>query len=166
MSQNQKVIDDIYRLIDQIIELVEPMSEEELRWKPAEEVWSVMEVLCHVEEIIPYWLQEIQIVVQAPGSEWGRNHLHDGRMAAVANANQRTATDIQEGIIGTKRVVESIMDKLSPAELAIEAISRNPRWGTKPMAFVVDHLVVEHLQSHLGQIQRNKAQYTAANHIR
>ncbi|MED4752504.1 DinB family protein [Brevibacillus choshinensis] len=166
MSEFQKTIDDIHRLTDRIIELVQPMSEEELRWKPADDAWSVMEILCHVEEIIPYWLQEIQTIVQSPGSEWGRNHLHEGRLAAVAKANQRTATDIQEGIIGTKLVVESILGNLTPEDLAVEAPSRNPRWGTKPMSFVVNHLVVEHLQSHLGQIQRNMEQYTSANHIR
>jgi hypothetical protein len=166
MSQIQKFIDDICRLTDDIIKLVQSLSEEELRWKPADDVWSVMEILCHVEEIIPYWLHEIQAVVQSPGSEWGRNHLHEGRLAAVAKAHQRTAADIQEGILGTKKVVQSILGNLSPEDLAVEAPSRNPRWGTKPMTFVVEHLLVDHLESHLGQIERNRGQYTDVNQIR
>ncbi|MEW9672135.1 DinB family protein [Ammoniphilus sp. 3BR4] len=166
MSQVQKAINDIYRLTDEILQLVKPLSEEELRWKPADDVWSIMEILCHVEEIIPYWLQEIQAVVQSPGSEWGRNHLHEGRLAAVAKAEQRTAEDIHEGIIDTKKVVHSILGNLSPEDLAIEAPSRNPRWGTKPMSFIVDHLLVEHMESHQGQIKRNIGQYAAVNQIR
>lgn len=166
MNPVQKAMEDIYRLADDIIQLVEPLSEEELRWKPADDVWSVMEILCHVEEIVPYWLQEIQGVVQSPGSEWGRNHLHEGRLAAVAKADQRTAADIQEGIRATKQDVQSILGTMSPEDLAIEAPSRNPRWGTKPMSFIVDHLLVEHLESHLGQIKRNMGQYSTAKPVR
>lgn len=166
MSQVQKAIDDIYRFTDEIVQIASQLSEDELRWKPADEVWSVMEVLCHVEEVIPYWLSEIQAVVQSPGSEWGRNHLHEGRLAAVAKADQRTAEDIREGIKGTKQVVQSILGAMSSEDLAIEATSRNPRWGTKPMSFIVDHLLVEHLEGHLGQIKRNMEQYSTANQIR
>jgi hypothetical protein len=39
--------------------------------------------------------------------------------------------------------------------------SRNPRWGVKPAGFIVDHLIVQHLEKHLGQIRRNVAQYQA-----
>ncbi|MED4582836.1 DinB family protein [Brevibacillus choshinensis] len=163
MRHLQKTIDDIYRLIDEMIQLVQPISEEKLRWKPADDVWSVLEILCHVEEIIPYWLQEVQTIAESPGSEWGRTHLHEGRLAAVAKANQRTATQIQDGIIGTKKVVERILGNLSMEDLSIESPSRNPRWGTKPMSFVVKHLVVEHLENHLGQIKQTLEQYSVAN---
>ena len=165
MNPVQKAMEDIYRLTDDIIQLVEPLSEEQLRWKPADDVWSVMEILCHVEEIVPYWLQEIQGIVQSPGSQWGRNHLHEGRLAAVAKADQRTAADIQEGIRSTRQDVQFILGTLSPEDLAIEAPSRNPRWGTKPMSFIVDHLLVEHLESHLGQIKRNIEQYLAIKRV-
>ena len=162
MNTVQKAAVDINRLIDETVQLAETLSEEELRWKPADDVWSVMEILCHVEEVIPYWLLEIQAAVQAPGSEWGRNHLHEGRLAAVAKADQRTASDIQQGILDTKPIVQDILGALSPEDLAIEAPSRNPRWGTKPMSFIVDHLLVEHLAGHIGQIKRNLEQYSTA----
>lgn len=162
MNTVQKAAADIYRLTDEIVQLAGTLSEEQLRWKPADDVWSVMEILCHVEEVIPYWLLEIQAVVQAPGSEWGRNHLHEGRLAAVAKADQRTAVDIQQGILATKRDVERILGSMTPQDLAIEAPSKNPRWAIKPMSFIVDHLLVEHLKSHLGQIKRNLDQYAAA----
>jgi hypothetical protein len=38
--------------------------------------------------------------------------------------------------------------------------SRNPRWDVKPAAFVMDHLLVEHVEKHLGQIRRNVRQFS------
>ncbi|MET3289207.1 UNVERIFIED_CONTAM: putative damage-inducible protein DinB [Brevibacillus sp. OAP136] len=163
MNHKQKARNDIFQLIDEIVQVVQPLSETELHRKVTDDVWSVMEILCHVEEIIPYWLHEIQYVVQSPQTEWGRNHLHEGRLAAVAKAKQRTKADIMLGIEVTKNVVNNVLGALNDEALTIEAPSRNPRWGTKPMSFVLNHLVVEHLQSHLGQINRTVANVNASN---
>ena len=48
---------------------------------------------------------------------------------------------------------------LREADLQIEATSKNPRWGLKPAGFIVDDLIVHHVEKHLGQIRRNVAQY-------
>ena len=40
--------------------------------------------------------------------------------------------------------------------------SRNPRFGEKPLSFVIDHLLVEHAEIHRRQIERNMAQYREA----
>ena len=48
---------------------------------------------------------------------------------------------------------------LREEDLRQEAKSRNPRWGVKPAAFIVDDLLVHHVEKHLGQIRRNVAQY-------
>jgi hypothetical protein len=49
--------------------------------------------------------------------------------------------------------------RLSDADLDVEAASRNPRWGVKPAHFIVDHLLVQHVEKHVGQIRRNVTQY-------
>jgi fumarylpyruvate hydrolase len=48
---------------------------------------------------------------------------------------------------------------LCDAALDTEAPSRNPRWGVKPAQFVVDDLIVGHVEKHVGQIKRNLAQF-------
>jgi len=52
--------------------------------------------------------------------------------------------------------------RLSDADLAVEATSRNPRWGMKPASFVVDDLLVQHVAKHQGQIRRNVSQFNTA----
>ena len=39
---------------------------------PTEEEWSILQILSHVKEATPYWLNEIKRVLEQPGCEWGR----------------------------------------------------------------------------------------------
>ncbi len=155
----QEAIASIQESIDGIIQTVKGLSEEQIGFKPSEEAWSVQEVLVHVEEVIPYWLNEIERLRQSPGIEWGRGLQDPARLAAVAQAGQRSTADVLAKIEGMKDLVEGRLSALTEEELKREAPSRNPRFGTKPMRFIVDHLLVEHVAKHLGQIQRNLKQF-------
>ena len=50
-----------------IIETVNGLSEETIRWNPSEEEWSIMQIMAHIIEAVPYWLDEINELVQSPG---------------------------------------------------------------------------------------------------
>jgi uncharacterized damage-inducible protein DinB len=157
-------IESIQNSVDRIVQAVAGLPDETLKWKPTSEAWSILEVLCHVEEAVPYWAAEIQRVVANPGIEWGRGHQNEARLAAVsiAASGQRSAKDvvagIQEGAARTLAILKGLHDR----DLSIESPSRNPRFGTKPMAFVLNHLLVAHLESHLGQICRSLEQFAVA----
>ncbi|WP_248930520.1 DinB family protein [Paenibacillus hamazuiensis] len=157
----KQAIASINETTDRILEAVKGLSEDLLYWKPADDVWSIMEVLCHVEEAVPYWLNEIEKMVESPGIEWGRGLQDEARLAAVSGAHQRSLQAVLEHIERSKKTAEDVLGKLTDAELAIESPSRNPRFGTKPVQFIIDHLLVEHLDKHLQQIGRNKTQYGA-----
>ena len=59
------------------------------------------------------------------------------------------------------RTVGRVSGRVTKATLSatVEATSKNPRWGLKPASFVVDHLLVQHVEKHLGQIRRNITQF-------
>lgn len=155
----QEAIRSIQESIDGIVQTVKGLKEEQITFKPSEEAWSVQEVLVHVEEVIPYWLNEIERLRQSPGTEWGRGLQDEARLAAVAAAGQRSTSDVLAKLEGMKALVADRLSQLTEEELKREAPSRNPRFGTKPMQFIVDHLLVEHVAKHLGQIQRNLKQF-------
>lgn len=155
----QQAIASIHESIDGIVQTVKGLSEEQIRFKPSEEAWSVQEIVAHVEEVIPYWLNEIERVRQTPGVEWGRGLQDEARLAAVAKAYDRPVSDMLNQIEGMKQLVADRLSGLTEEELKREAPSRNPRFGTKPASFIVDHLLVEHVAKHLGQIQRNLKQF-------
>ncbi len=158
MNLNE-AISSIIQTTDQIVETAGALSEEMIRWKPAEDVWSVMEILCHVEEVTPYWLNEIRQILKNPAEEWGRGLQNEARLQAVARADERDLKDVLNGIEQSKSLVREILGSLTQDDLKIEATSRNPRFGTKPVSFVVQHLMVEHLAKHLQQMKRNIEAY-------
>jgi len=157
----QEYIDVIDKNFGEFIDTVSALPQDLVQWKPAEDKWSVHEVVAHVEEAIPYWMNELENIVYKKEAEWGRNHLHEGRLEAVARAGERSTSEILESIKQARVKTREILEKMTDADLAIEAPSRNPRWGVKPMSFMLDHLVVEHLDVHTKQVKRNISQYSA-----
>ncbi len=144
---------------DQILDEVQRMPAELVTWKPAEDVWSVLEILCHIDEFVPFWTEETLRVVHDPGRDWGRDHTDTRRLSAVTAAAARSLADVVPSI--RAGIADSVvkLSGLREEDLRQEAKSRNPRWGVKPAAFIVDDLLVHHVEKHLGQIRRNVAQY-------
>lgn len=151
----QPSIESIKQSIDKMIETVSRLPEETIRLKPGEDEWSIMQIICHVLEAVPYWLGEIAKIKAQPGELWGRNHLQETRLAAVADTDRWTVDDVLEKLNDLKSQVEKELSLLDKETLAIESASRNPNFGTKPISFIVDHLIDEHVSKHYGQIERN-----------
>ena len=149
-------------ITDEILAEVERLPPAIITWIPDEGVWSVMDILCHIREFVPFWTGETVRIVRRPDEQWGRDHTDTARLAAVtgtaANKLEDVLADIRRLL---RRSVETLSD-LSDADLSVEATSKNPRWGLKPASFVVDHLLVQHVEKHLGQIRRNVTQFGQA----
>lgn len=151
----QQSIDSVQQSINKIISNVSEVPEETIRWKPSDDEWSIMQIVCHVLEAVPYWIGEIEQIQMHPEKQWGRNHLQEARLAAVENTKSRTIEEILKELTLLKNVVETELSLLDKDILAIEATSKNPNFGTKPISFIVDHLIVEHVSKHCRQIDRN-----------
>lgn len=150
--------------VEEILAEVDSMPQGCVHWKPGPEIWTVMDNLCHIAEFLPYWTAQIEQVIQYPGKEWGRTHHDPDRLAAVANTSSRDLTTTKEQIRSGVAKTASTLERFTPDQFAISAPSRNPKWGLKPASFIVDTLLVTHLQSHLSQIRRNLAQYQEQRH--
>jgi len=130
-----------------------------ITWQPAADVWSVMDVLCHVREFIPYWTAQTRQAIERPSDSWGRTHADPDRLAAVTDTASRDVADVVNGIRQAAAVSARTLSGWTDAQLAAEAPSRNPRWGLKPAHFIVDDLLVGHVEKHIGQVRRNVWQY-------
>jgi len=148
---------------DLVIDEVSRVPPSAMRWKPADDVWSVMEILCHVAEFVPYWTGQAMQVAQRPGEQWGRTHTDTARIDAVAQADSRSPDELLDAIRAAVSRSAAAIHKMTDAELATEAVSRNSRWGRQPASFIIDHLVIEHLEKHAGQVRRNRTQFEAAD---
>lgn len=156
-------IQAIHASVDEMVRLAKQNPQSAIRWKPAEDKWSILEILCHMDEAIPYWLEEIRRLAIAPGAEWGRGLQDEARLQAVAQAERRSLDDVLQSLAKSKLQIATVLGSLSDDQLGAESPSRNPRFGVKPLSFVIDHLLVEHAIKHVGQIQRNLRELSEAN---
>ena len=129
-------------------------------WVPGDGVWTVMDNLSHIREFVPFWTAETQRIIRSPAERWGRDHTHAARLAAVANTGGLRLDDVLDDIRREVDASASTIGGLSDTDLAVTATSVNPRWDVKPASFVVEHLIVQHVEKHLGQIRRNVRQFS------
>jgi uncharacterized damage-inducible protein DinB len=151
--------DRLHAITTEILAEVDRLPPEIIKWTPSEGVWSVMDILCHIREFVPFWTGETVRIARRPDEEWGRDHTDTARLGAVTNTAANKLEDVVADIGRLVRRSTETLNDLSDADLAVEATSKNPRWGLKPASFVVDHLLVEHVEKHLGQIRRNVTQF-------
>lgn len=142
---------------------VENLPEAVCTWKPADDVWSVMEILGHVAEFIPFWLGQTLQIIRQPEQAWGRTHADTARLEAVKSAPSRTLAGLCDEIRAGVTAAAATLRGITDAGFGVEAESLNPRWGRKPAAFVVDDLLAAHVEKHLCQIQRNARQFRELN---
>jgi uncharacterized damage-inducible protein DinB len=154
--------DRLQSITDEILGQVQHLPPELVTWVPAEGAWSVMDILCHIREFVPFWTGETLRIVKRPAEQWGRDHTDTARLAAVTNTAAHTLEDVVSDIRAVVRRSAETLKVLSEQDLAVEASSKNPRWGVKPASFVVDELLVHHVAKHQGQIRRNIAQFNEA----
>ena len=109
-----------------------------------------------------FWTGEVVRIARHPDEKWGRDHTDTARLAAVTGTAANRLDEVRADMRRLLRRTVETLRELSDADLAVEATSKNPRWGLKPASFIVDHLLVEHVEKHLGQIRRNVAQFGQA----
>ncbi|ESU71763.1 MULTISPECIES: DinB family protein [Geobacillus] len=143
--------------IDNIAELVQSLSEELIRWKPSADEWSVAQILSHLNEAIPYWIEEIKRIKHDASVTWGRGLTDETRLAAVAetHVNALSTAELLAQLKTIPAAVEHLFQQLDEHDLSVVAPSRNPKFNGQPLQFIIDHLIVEHVQKHLSQIERN-----------
>ncbi|WP_307322297.1 DinB family protein [Evansella vedderi] len=144
-----------------IIDLGKNQTEETLRWKPAENKWSIVDVLCHVEEAHRFWLHELERTVKNPETKYGRGLDHYERLAAVENTDTVAVSEVLNKLQRLKSTIRSTLLSLNDRDLLIEATHKNPKFGTRPLSFLLDHFMVEHQDKHIAQINRNIEQFNS-----
>lgn len=149
-------IQSVHQSIDHILETVANLPEETIRYKPADDEWSIMQILSHLAEAIPYWLGEVETVIAKPGAKWGRGLQDPARLAAVTHTDKLAVDDVLKQVEELKYKVESRLGNLDEETLSRESPHRNfAKFGNKPVSYIVEHFIDEHISGHYDQIKRN-----------
>lgn len=160
MNRITEAISGLQKTAEQLETEVRVIPADWLSRKPGPDVWSIFDNLGHIHEFVPYWTRQIESIKVDSTKEWGRTHADADRLAAVANT---AGTDLDTILFEIRARIHAacgVLSRLHDEDLKIEAPSRNPRWGVKPAGFVLDTLLVKHLEGHRQQIERNVKEFT------
>jgi hypothetical protein len=140
--------------IEDIAAVLKNTDEAALFIKPSETEWSAMQIVSHVLEAVDFWVEDLEALLVVPGAKWGRNHEHVRRLAAV-DENVVSRLKKEDAITALQNLVpkvEAALVKVTEEDLVKTAPSYNPNFDGKPLAFLVDHLIVKHVTGHYAQL--------------
>jgi hypothetical protein len=121
---------------------------------PTGERWEAGQVWAHLAEFIPYWLGEMDLVIEGSATDavaFGRTKTDPGRIAAVERDRRtdrallwdRTADDIAR--------LRAFLLGLSASEW--EARGLHPTRGEMNVPAILDEFLVGHLEQHAVQLE-------------
>ncbi|MDM5246617.1 MULTISPECIES: DinB family protein [unclassified Lysinibacillus] len=141
----------------QINRLIQRISDIEFFQQPSENEWSIAQIVAHLNEAIIFWLDDIQALQSIPDGKWGRNHEHVRRLAAVAPKNIESLTRqiAVEKLERLATIVADVLATVTVKQLQQTAPSYNTNFNNKPLSFIVEHLIVKHIESHFNQMERH-----------
>lgn len=153
---NEKV-EVFKKSISDIIKVLDKTKDSILYVKPSEKEWSAMQIVSHVLEAVDFWLLDLEALLIVPGAKWGRNHEHVRRLAAVDETvvSKLTKEEVIQSLQNLVPRVEETLGKVREEDLVKTAPSYNPNFDGKPLSFLIDHLIVQHVVGHYDQLVRH-----------
>jgi hypothetical protein len=121
-------------------------TEPESRWGPPE-------VLAHVAEMLPYWLGQIETILEAPPGEtapFGRVATDENRLARIGDDRRQPAGELFDRIAAGASIAGRRLAELTPAETARSGV--HARLGEMAVPAIVERFVIGHLEEHVRQL--------------
>jgi uncharacterized damage-inducible protein DinB len=143
----QSSYDELNQLIADRLATLDPAK---LYQQPAENEWTIMENLAHIVELMPYWANEIEKLVAAPGQNFGRTMQDAGRLQAINEHGSDDLEQIQAALPGSYAHLEQVLGELKDSDL--ELTGHHPRFGDQTLARFIEDFVTHHLTGHLEQV--------------
>ena len=119
---------------------------------PAENEWTIMQNLAHIVEFMPYWAGEIEKLHAEPGCEFGRTHEDVGRLQGISEHEMDSLSSIKAALPGSYARLDGVLGRLKDSDL--ELTGKHVRYGEKPLDWLIEEFVTNHLSGHVSQIKR------------
>jgi hypothetical protein len=118
------------------------------------ERWDRGQVLAHVAEILPYWAEQVELVVERGGGvPFGRVKSNPERIAVIERDRRLDTAELLARMDqGLQRVLE-LLDRLDEGALA--RTGTHERIGEMTAAAIIDRFLVEHLEEHAEQLEES-----------
>ena len=145
----QSSYDELNQLITERLATLDPAK---LYQQPSENEWTIMESLAHIVEFIPYWANEIEKLVAAPGQKFGRTMQDARRLQAISEHGSDDLEQIRAALPGSYACLAQVLGELKDSDLALTG--NHSRFGDQTLAWFIEDFVTHHLASHLEQLHQ------------
>jgi hypothetical protein len=115
--------------------------------------WGPREVLAHVQEMLPFWLGEMEKVVDGTGGEavpFGRTAEDTLRLGVIERDRSLPLRVLFGRIDEGLATWAERLPTLTPEQQA--RIGVHPRLGEMPAAAMLDRFVIGHAEDHIAQL--------------
>ena len=132
----------------------EPWAYADLVGPGPESSWGPREVLAHVAEMLPFWLGEIELILDGAGGEppaFGRLEDDDIRVAIITRDRRFPARELLGRVEAEGRRVAHRFRAFSEEDAA--AVGRHLTRGDLSVRDVAERLIVGHLEGHVTQLR-------------
>lgn len=115
--------------------------------------WSVLQILGHMVEMIPYWLNHCRVLIDATAEPpvFGRGPDSPERLAGIAcvsNGDPKTLLDrLNDEVKAASRAIRD----MSPSERSKKGV--HIKLGEMTVADTVERFIVAHAEDHLEQLR-------------
>lgn len=131
-----------------------PANAARLRAAPGENEWTVLQILGHCDEMIPYWLVQIQRVLDTPGTEAvpiGRSQDDPTRLAGPARGAAGNPDELIAQVEAESKKGAAKIRAFTPEQLQKKGI--HPRRGEMSVEEMLEFFIVTHMNEHLEQVR-------------
>jgi len=120
---------------------------------PTGERWEWGQVWAHLTEFIPYWMEQVRVVVGGEGSDpvpFGRTKADPGRIAAIERDRHEAVSALWSRMQGQLAALWNQIDDLTPEDWSKRG--EHPTLGVMDVPRIVDEFLVGHLEQHAAQL--------------
>ncbi len=149
LAELVRAVDEVNRRLLEALEAVPPDLFDR---PPAPDEWSVAQVIGHALESQDFWVGQLERLAQEDRPAIGRRTEAERqrRTYGFTDGRPKTPEEARERLRRTAEETRNRLSRLPAAVLDRTAI--HPDRGELTGAQVVEHLLVEHLRGHVGQI--------------
>ena len=116
--------------------------------------WAPPEVLAHVEEMLPFWLGEIERILEGPASSpvpFGRVATDVVRIGIIGRDRTLPLRELFARVAADGARLSARIRELDGADLAREGL--HPRLGILTVGECLERFVISHVEDHVRQLE-------------
>lgn len=145
-------LEEVYTQI--AAELQQPGVLDRLRRAAGAEEWSVMQILGHMTEMLPYWLSHANAIIASSDEllKFGRALDAPERLEGVERGAAATPEVLLQQLQDAMQQTSAAIRVMSPADRAKRGL--HSRLGEVSVAQLIETVIVTHAEEHLTQIRQ------------